>query len=50
MTIFREFLQWYHNKDNVPALDAMQTMIGLYHDKVIDMLKLGCTLPNLADI
>ena len=25
-------------------------MIAFYHDKDIDMLKLGCTLPNLADI
>ena len=25
-------------------------MISLYHDKDIDMLKLGCTLPNLANI
>ena len=25
-------------------------MIAFYHDKNIDMLKLGCTLTNLADI
>ena len=25
-------------------------MIAFYHDKDIDMLKLGCTLPNLANI
>ena len=25
-------------------------MIEFYHDKGIDMLKLGCTLPNLANI
>ena len=25
-------------------------MIDFYHDKDIDMLKLGCTLPNLANI
>ena len=23
-------------------------MLAFYHDKVIDMLKLGCILPNLA--
>ena len=28
----------------------MQRMIAFYHDKDIDMLKLGCTLPNLANI
>ena len=28
----------------------MQKMIEFYHDKGIDMLKLGCTLPNLANI
>ena len=25
-------------------------MIAFYHDKDIDMLKFGCTLPNLANI
>ena len=28
----------------------MQKMIAFYHDKDIDMLKLGCTLLNLANI
>ena len=28
----------------------MQKVIAFYHDKDIDMLKLGCTLPNLATI
>ena len=28
----------------------MQQMIAFYHDKGINMLKLGCTLPNLANI
>ena len=50
MTTFRDFLRWYNNKDGVPTLDAMQKMIKFYHDKGIDMLKLGCTLPNLANI
>ena len=47
---FKDFLQWYKNKDVVPTLEAMQKMISYYHDKDIDMLKLGCTLPNLAII
>ena len=42
-------LRWYNNKD-VPTLEAMQKKIAFYHYKDIDMLKLGCTLPNLANI
>ena len=47
---FKAFLTWYNNKDVVPTLEAMQKMIEFYHQKEIDMLKLGCTLPNLANI
>ena len=50
MTVFKDFLKWYNNKDVVPTLEAMQKMIQFYHNKGIDMLKLGCTLPNLANI
>ena len=50
MEIFSDFLKWYNNKDVVPTLEAMQKMIEFYHNKGIDMLKLGCTLPNLAKI
>ena len=28
----------------------MQKLLESYHDKGIDMLKLGCTLPNFANI
>ena len=28
----------------------MQKMIQFYHNKGTDMVKLGCTLPNLANI
>ena len=48
--MFKDFLQWYNNKDVVPTLEAMQKMIQFYHNKGIDMVKLGCTLPNLANI
>ena len=41
---------WYNNTDVVPTLGAMQKMIEFYHQKEIDMLKTGCTLPNLANI
>ena len=50
MITFKDFLRWYNNKDVVTTLEAMQKMIKFYHDKGIDMLKLGCTLPNLANI
>ena len=50
MTTFKDFLQWYNNKDVVPTLEAMQKMVQFYHQKKINMLKLRCTLPNLANI
>ena len=50
MSSFKDFLRWYNKKDVVPTLEAMQKKIAFYHDKDIDMLKLGCTLPNLANI
>ena len=50
MKTFCDFLRWYNNKDVVPTLQAMKKMMKFYHDQKIDMLKLGCTLPNLANI
>ena len=50
MTTFQDFVRWYKNKDVVPTLEAMQKMMDFCHNKGIDMLKLGCTLPNLANI
>ena len=50
MSSFKDFLRWYNNKDVVPTLEAMQKLISLFHDRDIDILKLGCTLPNLANI
>ena len=50
MSTFRDFVKWYNNKDVVPTIEAMQKMMEFYHNKGIDMLKLGCTLPNLANI
>ena len=50
MCTSEDFLRWYNNKDVVARLEAMQKMLAFYHKKGIDMLKLGCTLPNLADI
>ena len=48
MQYFSDFLKWYNNKTVVPTLEAMPN--EFYHNKGIDMLKLGCTLPNLANI
>ena len=50
MSSFKEFSRRYNNKDVVPTLEAMQKLIAFYHDKDIDMLKLGCTLARLAYI
>ena len=50
MCTFKDFLRWYNNKDVVPTLEAMQKMLAFYHKKGIDMLKFGCTLPNLTNV
>ena len=50
MASFKDFLRWYNNTDVVPTLESLQKMNAFYHDKDIDTLKLGCTLPNLANI
>ena len=50
MKTFQDFVRWYNDKDVVPTLEAMQKMMEFYHNKGIDRLKLGCTLPNLANI
>ena len=49
MCTFIEFLRWYNNEDVVPTLEAMEKMLAFYHKKEIDMLKLGCTFPKLAN-
>ena len=48
MSSLKVLLRWYKHKDAKPALEAIQKLIALYHNKDIDMLKLGCTLPYLA--
>ena len=50
MKSFKDFLMGYNNKDIVPILEAMQKMIEFYHQKEIDILKLGCSLPNSTNI
>ena len=50
MCTFKDFLRWYNKKDVVPTLEAMQKRLVFYHKNGIDMLKLGGTLTNLANI
>ena len=49
MCTFKDFLRWCNNKD-VPTLEAMQKMVDFYHNRGHDMLKLGCTSPDVANI
>ena len=49
MQVFKDFLEHYNDKDVVPTMTAMHRMVAYYHSKNIDMLKLGLTLPNLAN-
>ena len=50
MKTLKDFLCWYNIEHVVPILEVMQKMVSFHHNKGIDMLKFGCTLPNLADI
>ena len=50
MTSLKDFSCWYNNKDVVPILEAMQKIVAFYHNKDIDSLNLGCTLPNVVNI
>ena len=45
----QDILRWY-KKDVVPTLESMQKMFDFYHNKGIDMFKLGYTLTKLAKI
>ena len=46
---FQEFLRWYNDKDVVPTLEGMQRRFEFPHNKAFDKLKLGCTIPYLAN-
>ena len=50
MSSFRDLLRWHNKQDVLPTLEAMQKMIAFYRDKDIDLLKPGCTFPNLAKL
>ena len=46
---FEDYLGRHNIKDVVSTLEAIQKT-AFHHDEDIDMLKLGCTLPNLTKI
>ena len=50
MLSLEDFLRWYITKNVVLTLETLQKVCEVYHNKSIDMLKLGCTLPNLARV
>ena len=52
MQSFKDFLRWYNNKDVVPTLEAMQKpkLVRFNHNNFIGLLKLVCTLSNMANI
>ena len=49
MNSIRDFLPSFNKKDVVPTVEAKQSKAS-HHDKHNDILKLGYTLPNLANI
>ena len=50
ISTFRDFVKRYNKRVVVPTLETMQEMMEFYHNKGIDLSKLGFTLPNLANI
>ena len=50
MQCFSDFLKWYNNNEVNPTPEAMQKLVEFHHNKWIDMLKLGYTVTNLANI
>ena len=50
MQSLKDVSRGYNNKDVLPTLEAVQKIFQYYHNKGIDMLRIGCTLPDLAII
>ena len=50
MHSFKDSFRWCNNNDVLSTLEVKQKMVEVCHNKGIDMLKLGCTLPILANI
>ena len=47
--LIQDFVRWYNNKDVVPTLEVLQKVVTFYHDKDINVLKLGCSCANLTN-
>ena len=50
MRTYKDSLRWYNNKDVVPTPEVMQMLVDFDHNRGIDMLKLGCSLPNIGNV
>ena len=48
MTTLRDFLVWYNNRDVIPFLGAIAKQFAFYHDRGIDLLKDGISVPGLS--
>ena len=49
MESFKNFLNWHRFKNVVPSLEAFQKLMQFYDQERIEILKLGFTLPNIAN-
>ena len=50
MSTIKDYLEWNNNKDVVPTLEALQKMMKFHHEREIEKLKLGYTLPKLKHL
>ena len=48
LTILRDFLVWYNNRDVVPFLQAIDRQFDFYQQRGIDMFKQGISVPGLT--
>ena len=50
MQYLKVSFQWYDNKELPLTVEAKKKMIWYYHNKGINVLELGCNLPQLPNI
>ena len=48
MTTMRDYIVWYNNRDVTPFLEAIAKQFAFYHDRGIDMFKVGISVPGLS--
>ena len=48
MTTLHDYLVWYNNRDVTPFLEAIAKQFAFYHDRGIDMFKVGISVPGLS--